>query len=164
ATAVTFPVNGQTYNTAGYTAGCGTPSAGDLCGTANAAGGWALTSVQVSLRQGTGAYWDPGTAGFTSGTERLFTATGTTSWSVPFAAANLAVNGPYTLRAVGTDSLGRSTSASSTFTALVSPPPAPTITSQPANPTNSTSASFGFTDRSRASRSSAPGTARRSPR
>jgi len=47
---------------------------------------------------------------------------------------------------VGTDSLGRSTSASSTFTALVSPPPAPTITSQPANPTNSTSASFGFTD------------------
>lgn len=145
ATAVNFPGSGQTYDTAGFNAGCGTPG-GDLCGTATASGGWTLMSVKVSLRQGTGAYWDPATSGFTSGAEKLFTATGTSTWSVPFAASSFSPNGSYTLRAVSTDNLGRTTSASSTFTALVSPPPAPAITSQPAARTNSTSATFAFTD------------------
>ena len=44
------------------------------------------------------------------------------------------------------DAIGNKSSVSYTWTINTTPPPAPTITSNPANPTNQTSASFSFSD------------------
>jgi signal peptidase I len=142
---ITFPGGGAKYNTAGWNAGCGTPATGDVCGTATDAGGSGVSQVEVSLQQGAGNYWN-GTS-FGSATEVLFTATGTTNWSYAFAAANFAVDGTYTLRAKATDGVTLVSSVdSSTFTIDRVAPPAPTITSNPTNPSASAAASFGFSD------------------
>ncbi|HKT00692.1 MAG TPA: hypothetical protein VJT31_14270 [Rugosimonospora sp.] len=140
AATVTFPANGQTYGVAGYSAGCGTPSTADMCGTASTG------SVRVSLRRGSGAYWDPATGSFSSAGEKLFPVTsGTTAWSLAFPVANFPAAGGYTLRAVATDSVGRTGAASSTFTAYPAAPPAPVV-SQPASPTSQTSTSVTLSD------------------
>ena len=76
--AMTFPT-ATTYNLAGWTAGCGTPADGDLCGTATDAGS-GLSDVAVSIRRvSTNSYWDG--APSAPSTETWRTATGTTSWS-----------------------------------------------------------------------------------
>jgi hypothetical protein len=112
---VTFPVGGTKYNNANQWNVC-TPNPG-FCGTASAAGGTALTAVRVSLRKGTGNYWNPATAQFDSSTELLFAVTsGLSSWKVTFAFTSLPNNSTLTLRAVTTDDAGGSTSASVTFT------------------------------------------------
>jgi Bacterial Ig domain len=55
--------------------------------------------------------------------------------------------GSHTFSVVAQDDMGNQSSATSfSWTIDLTPPPAPTITSQPANPTNQTSASFGFSD------------------
>jgi len=142
---ITFPAGGAAYNTAGWNGGCGTPATGDVCGSASDAGGSGVSQVQVSLQQGAGNYWN-GTS-FGSATEVLFTATGTTSWTYAFAAANFAADGTYTLRAKATDAVTLVSSVdSATFTIDRVAPPAPTLTSNPTNPSASASASFGFSD------------------
>ncbi len=60
----TFPASSGIYSTAGWNAGCGTIG---LCGTHGDGAGSGVAQVQVSLRQGTGNYWN-GT-GFSSGSE-----------------------------------------------------------------------------------------------
>ncbi len=110
---ITFPTSGSAYNDAGYDAGCGTLSTGDLCGTAGDSGA-GVTAVDISLQQGTGYYWK-GTD-FTSVPEKWFTASGTTNWSYTFAAGNLPAEGQYTLRARATDATGKTTITSTTFT------------------------------------------------
>jgi Bacterial Ig-like domain len=145
--AVTFPASGAIYNTSTYNAGCGTAATGDFCGTAADSGGAGVSSVEVSIRRGTGNYWNG--SSFSSGSELFFAATGTTSWSYVFAGANFPADGSYTIRARTTDAAGNiGTSAASTFTisADTTAPPTPEITSAPATTTKSTGASFSFTD------------------
>ncbi len=76
--AITFPRVAGTYSDASFSAGCGTPSTGDVCGSAD--DDIAVTGVAVSLRRlGTGLWWT-GTS-FTASSETFLTATGTTNWS-----------------------------------------------------------------------------------
>jgi Concanavalin A-like lectin/glucanases superfamily/Putative Ig domain/Bacterial Ig-like domain len=107
--AITFPDPGEIYGTSSWNAGCSSA----ICGTAGDTGG-GVASVAVSIRQGTGSYWN-GTA-FASATEVLLPATGTTSWTRSFAGASFPADGPYTVRAVAADAVGTTASASITFT------------------------------------------------
>lgn len=107
--ATTFPASGGTYNNASWSAGC----TSTICGTAADVGS-SVASVRVSVRQGSGNYWN-GTS-FGSASEVLMTATGTTSWSRAFPATNFPADGSYTVRAVATDLGGNTATASTTFT------------------------------------------------
>jgi predicted phage tail protein len=98
--ALTFPTGASAYTSASWNAGCPTPG---VCGTADD-GGSGVSQVEVSVRRGTGNYWD-GTA-FASPTEVFFTANGTTSWSLPFPASNFGQKGNYTVRVRATDGVG----------------------------------------------------------
>jgi hypothetical protein len=115
--ATTFPVAGGVYNNASWNAGC----TSTICGTAADVGS-SVASVRVSVRQGSGSYWD-GTS-FGSASEVLLPATGTTAWSLPFPATNFPADGSYTVRAVATDLAGNTASTSATFTIdRISPEP-----------------------------------------
>jgi hypothetical protein len=143
---VTFPVAGQSYGIDSYTAGCSTKSAGDICGTAAAGAGATLTGVSVSVRQGTGKYWNPSDNRFSSDAEQLFPLGKAAAWKLPFPVSTFPASGPYTVRAVVTDSAGRTSSASATFTVYPQAPPVPSIVSGPGDPTNQTAARFTFSD------------------
>ncbi len=112
---VTAPVNGQLYlsGTTTFNTGSLVNWSGSITGTASDAGS-GVNNVRVSIRQGTGNYWN-GTS-FGSASEVLITATGTTSWSLAFPASNFPAGGAYTVRAVGTDNtLNVSSGTSKTF-------------------------------------------------
>ncbi|OLB74390.1 MAG: hypothetical protein AUI14_23765 [Actinobacteria bacterium 13_2_20CM_2_71_6] len=138
---VTFPVSGQVYGIDSYAAGCGTKSAGDMCGTASGA---KPVNVSVSVRQGSGRYWNPGDNTFSSDSEKLHPLGTGANWKLPFPVSTFPASGLYTLRAVATDSTGRVSSTSSTFTVYPQAPPVPAIENGPADPTNQTSARFTF--------------------
>jgi hypothetical protein len=104
---VTFPADGGAYNNTNWNNGC----TSTICGTASDTGS-GVTSVAVSVRQGSGNYWD-GT-GFNSATEVLLPATGTASWTLDFPATNFPAEGSYTVRAVAPDGAGNSGSATAT--------------------------------------------------
>ena len=112
--AITFPTSSYA---GGWLAGCGTASTADICGTASDATS-GLANVQVSIRQGSGAalYWNPATSSFSSATEVLMPATGTSSWSLAAAAAWFTNLSPYTIRAVATDAASNTGTTSTTFT------------------------------------------------
>jgi hypothetical protein len=84
-----------------------------------------LAKVQVSVQATSGAsngkYWDPaangGTGGFTSSTEVLMLASGTTNWSLAFPSTNF-TDANYTVRAYAVDNVGNYTTspASTSFT------------------------------------------------
>ncbi len=118
--AVTFPVVSTSYNSTTFNAGC----TSTICGTVtDAASG--IATVEVSVRQGTGNYWN-GT-GFSSGSEVWTEATGTSSWSIAFSASNFVTAGDYTVSARMTDRVGNvSSTTSKTFTIDNT---APTVTS-----------------------------------
>jgi hypothetical protein len=98
---VTFPVAAAAYTTATWDVGC--PAAG-ICGTADD-GGSGVSQVEISIRRGTGSYWD-GTS-FGSPTEVFFTTTGTTTWSFPFPASSFGQKAAtYTIRVRATDGVG----------------------------------------------------------
>src|SRR2546430_1967127 len=144
---ITFPA-ATSYNTAGWAAGCATAG---FCGTASDTGTGAtgVKKVELSLRRGTGNYWDPsangGAGGFTSATELFFVATGTTSWSYAFPFNTFPADGSYTLRSRATDNANNvETAHGVTFTVDATPPAAPTITSAPASPGTSRSPSWSF--------------------
>ena len=106
--AISFPAAGGSYGVPTWNPGCSST----ICGTAaDTASG--VASVKVSIRQGAGNYWN-GTA-FASATEVLFTATGTTSWTLPFPQTNFASAGAYTVRALATDKAGLTATTSNTF-------------------------------------------------
>ena len=81
----------------------------------------------MSVQKAAGKYWN-GTDFNTSTTEQLFAATGTTSWTLAFAAANFATagggDGSYTVRTYATDNAGnvQSPATSVTFTIDNTPP------------------------------------------
>src|SRR5437667_236814 len=131
--AVTFPADGGTYNASSYS---------DGGGNINGAVQWTSNSdatgrtVGVSIRQGTGNYWD-GTA-FSSASEVFNAATGSFSgnggktWSYAFV---LPPDGSYTVRAEGTQTGAPNLfSASNTFTIESTPP----ITASVTAPVNGT--------------------------
>jgi len=101
-----FPVAAGAYNAAGWAAGCA--SAG-FCGSASDAGS-GVQKVELSLRRGTGNYWN-GTS-FGSAAESWVTATGTSSWRYAFAGSSFPAEGPYTLRVRATDAAGNVTTVS----------------------------------------------------
>jgi hypothetical protein len=109
----TFPAAAGRYNNAGWTAGCAAGT-DDVCGTATDTGG-PVSSVEVAVRRdSTGFFWN-GT-GFTESGPIWLLATGTTSWSLPFAAAAFPAGDTYTLSARATDGTGNvSTPAATPF-------------------------------------------------
>jgi hypothetical protein len=112
--AITFPTSSYA---GGWLTGCGTATTADICGTAADAGS-GVANVQVSLRQASAPslYWNPGTSSFSSATEVLMPATGTTSWSLAAASAWFTNLSSYTIRAVATDSASNAAAISTTFT------------------------------------------------
>lgn len=139
--AISFPTS-ISYNGAGWNAGCGTPSTGDLCGTAGDVGS-GLASVEVSiLRVSTNSYWN-GT-GFAAAGETWLTATGTSAWSYAFDPASFPADGSYTVRWRATDRVGNATTGAVTVVIDTTPPPVPQFVSAPADPSGG-SAHFDFT-------------------
>jgi hypothetical protein len=145
-----FPTNSHTYSATGWNAGCSTPG---YCGSASDPAG--VTQVQLSIQQvSTSKYWSG--SSFSNASQTFATASlsppgGTsTHWGYAFTAATFPTDGKYTVAVRATDSLGHQTPSSSyvkaTFTIDRTPPPTPTITSKPANPTTSTKASFTYKD------------------
>ncbi len=139
ASTTTFPASSGIYSSAGWNAGCATIG---LCGTQSDAGS-GVSQVQVSLRQGTGNYWN-GT-GFSSGSEVWNTASlAGGNWSYAFAAASFPADGSYTVRVRGTDVAGNVETPSSRSFTIDRAAPQTTIDSSPSNPTGSNGASFDF--------------------
>ena len=112
ASTTSFPASGGEYNAAGWDAGC--PTAG-LCGTYADGSGSGVTEVEVSIRRGSGNYWD-GT-GFSSATEVWNDADlAGGDWSYELDAADLPADGNYTIRVRASDDVGNTeTPTSRTF-------------------------------------------------
>jgi hypothetical protein len=104
---LTFPAAASFYNDAGWNGGCTSA----ICGTATDGTGSGLQNVEVSIQQDAGLYWDG--AGFTSVTPVWNLTTGTTGWSLPFAAANFPAEGSYTVNVRATDHVGNVSSVTS---------------------------------------------------
>ncbi len=153
--AVSFAANNATYGSARWQAGCA-PNGTGLCGTVNAPAG--LKSVIVWIQQkGSDKYYNG--RGYASKQEvwnnaavspkpangkRVVRAT----W---FYRLNLPKpDGKYTVRVRATDQIGNinrgKTQKTLSFVINTDGPPTPTITSGPANPTPTTSATLSFTD------------------
>jgi acid phosphatase family membrane protein YuiD len=122
---VAFPAASGIYNASTFTDGCGTTGTGDMCGSAADIGS-SVANVKISVRRSSdGNYWN-GTS-FSSATEQLIAATGTTSWTFLFPPGNFPASGSYVIRAVATDDAGNAGADSKTFTFDVDNPTA-TIT------------------------------------
>lgn len=139
--AMTFP-NPTRYNLTGWAAGCGTPTTGDICGTASDVGS-GLTQLAVSIRRtSTNSYWDGST--FAASGETWLPATGTTAWSYAFAGASFPSDGTYTVRWRATDAVGNTTTGGADLTLDTAPPPAPRIVQAPNDPSGASTV-FDFT-------------------
>jgi uncharacterized protein DUF4082/Big-like domain-containing protein len=97
---ITFPVLNASYTTASWDAGCALPG---ICGTASDAGS-GVQQIELSIRRGTGSYWDG--SSFSSTPEVFLTAIGTTAWSFAFPALSFPALGNYTIRVRARDSTG----------------------------------------------------------
>jgi hypothetical protein len=107
--AISFPASNGAYSAAGWS--------GSIRGTAADHSASGIKQVQLSIRQAsTGLFWN-GTS-FSSAKEVLFTAMGTTSWSLNFPIGNLA-DGTYVVHSVATDNLGDVESSGPTATFLI---------------------------------------------
>ena len=140
---LSFPANSGLYDATSWGAGCA--GGAGVCGTASDSSGVASVRVSV-LQQSTGRYWNG--ASFSASSEVFGVAGGTASWRYPLALP--APDGSYTIHVRATDTLGNTTAAgsqlSATFVIDTQPPPAPQITQAPPSLTESTSASFSFSD------------------
>ena len=137
---VTFPVASATYNTAGWNSGCATSG---LCGTYGDGTGAGVAEVEISIRQGSGDYWN-GTA-FSSGAEIWNDASlSTGNWSLAFAAGNFPADGGYTVRVRAVDAVANAQTPSSRTFTIDRDGPETSIDSNPVHPTASTSATFTF--------------------
>jgi len=136
----TFPADSTTYSATGWNAGCGTSG---LCGTYSDGAGSGVQTVQVSIRQGAGNYWD-GSA-FASASEVWNAATlAAGDWSYALDAADFPADGSYTVRVRATDAAGNTQAPTSRTFTIDTTAPQTTIDSNPADPTSSTGASFDF--------------------
>jgi chitinase len=96
-TSVISSPSATVYSASTWDAGC----VATTCGTASDAGGSGLQKVELSIRRGSGNYWN-GSA-FASVSQVWNLATGTTSWMYGFPAANFPADGSYTVFARATD-------------------------------------------------------------
>jgi hypothetical protein len=136
ASAITFPADGGSYNTAGWNAGCTSA----ICGSASDPGSnpSGVFHVFVEVIAPNGKYWDG--AGFNTMTETAEQASGTTSWSYAFPATNFLVDGDYTVKSYAIDNAGNTQSPLTTASFTIDTV-APTVTSinreaGSTNPTN----------------------------
>jgi large repetitive protein len=143
---LSFPANKHTYREESWNVGCSAPG---LCGNAKDPRS-GVTSVVVSIQQGSGNWW--GGSSFNKTSEFFNTATlaspgaTTTEWSYPL---SLPEDGSYTVHVRATDAVGNTISAESqlaTTFKIDSTPPPPSLTSFPPEQTTATTATFGFTD------------------
>jgi trimeric autotransporter adhesin len=125
---LTFPSDGAVYGAGGWTGGCATTG---FCGTASDAGG--VASVSLSIRQGASGLWWGG-ASFDQASETFVPASGTTTWSLPFARP---ADGAYTVHVRAADTAGNTTPSGSWATA--------TFTVDATAPTGSITAPTGTT-------------------
>ena len=96
-----FPTASGSYTAAEWNAGCATSG---LCGTYGDGSGSGVAEVEISIRQGSGDYWN-GTA-FASATEVWNDATlAAGNWSLAFPAASLPADGSYTVRVRARDAV-----------------------------------------------------------
>jgi hypothetical protein len=107
AVVVNTPTSGSFYRASSWNAAC----AQSICGTSSSATG--VAKVRLSICDASGKYWN-GTS-FSSNDELLLTASGTTSWSLGFAAANFSSDGAVTVNVVATDIAGNETTKTTTF-------------------------------------------------
>ena len=106
---ISFPAAAGTYNAAGWNAGC---ASSGLCGTYGDGSGSGVAEVEVSIRQGSGSYWDG--SGFTSGSEVWNAASRSGGdWSLAFPASSFLADGSYTVRVRAVDSVGNAEAPSS---------------------------------------------------
>src|SRR6185369_5677786 len=108
----TFPASGGSYNTSGWNAGCGTNG---FCGTySDATSG--VQSVEISIRQGAGNYWNG--SSFGSGSEVFQTASlAGGNWSYAFPASSFPADGSYTVHVRAKDNANNTeTGPSRSFT------------------------------------------------
>ena len=120
--AVTYPVNTTTY---------GANWSGSISGTATAnATGSSLSTVDVSIQQGSGGCWSGSGNTFTASCPNYVGVTsGTTSWSLTLPTTDLTSGDTYSVTAQATDSYANvGTSTSSTFTYGTSAPPSVAVT------------------------------------
>jgi len=118
--ATSFPAASGLYGTASWAAGCA--SAG-FCGSATDNSGAGIQKVELTIRQGSGNYWNGGA--FSSATPVWVAASGTTTWSYAFAASSFPADGSYTVQARPTDNLnGVGAAVAATFTIDQTPPSA----------------------------------------
>ena len=96
ASTIAFP-SAAVYSAASWNAGC----TSSLCGTASDTGGSGLQKVEISVRQGSGNYWN-GSA-FASASEVWNLASGTSSWMYGFGASSFPADGAYTVSSRATD-------------------------------------------------------------
>jgi len=94
---ITFPCNGKTYNATTWT--------GEITGTASPGPGATIKSTAVAIEDTTTGKWWGGSS-FNDTPQNFFTATGTATWYLPFAAGNLTSGHGYAVIAEATDNAG----------------------------------------------------------
>ena len=110
-TVITSPVDGASYNAAGYAALCSNTAR--ICGTAADSSGVAKVTLTIK-RVSDGKYFDGAS---TWGASKVLTATGTTSWYYAALTAKTITNGQsYVITVTATDKLNLPTVVASTFT------------------------------------------------
>ena len=119
---ITFP-GGTLYTPASWNASCSS----SICGTAADTGGSGLQKVELSVRRGSGNYWNG--SSFSSATPVWSTASGTSAWTYAFAASNFPADDTYTVAARATDNASNVQSpVSSQSFAIDTTPPSVTAT------------------------------------
>ncbi len=104
---ITYPVDGTTY---------GSDWTGMLTGTASSAASTTIASTQVAIEDTTTSQWWSGTS-FIASNQSFVPVTGTTTWMLTLAVANLTPGDAYSVVAEATDSLGNlGTSSTVSFT------------------------------------------------
>ncbi len=104
-----FPADAESYTAGEWNAGCATAG---LCGTYGDGGGSGVAEVEVSIRQGSGNYWN-GSA-FASAPEVWNDATlAAGNWSYAFPAGSFPADGDYTVRVRAVDAVANTETPSS---------------------------------------------------
>lgn len=134
AVAITFPVAGSTYSAAAWTAGCGTASTDDVCGTAtDATTGVAASSVRVAIQGTSGTNNNQWWNGTTWQATQVFNAVtsftaGTGAWTYNLARPG---DGGYQMFIQAADTAGNSATSSATAFTTGSPASVTAVTVGP---------------------------------
>lgn len=144
---ISAPDSGATLAGSDWGAHC--PNRAVICGSTRDSGG--VNAVTISIQRDGGKWWGGSAFDKTAETfvntsvDQRGRSSARWSYSLP-----LPADGPYTVHVRASDEAGNQTSPASQavtrFSLDTTPPPAPTITAQPAASTTSREASFSFTD------------------